>query len=114
VAVVVVARQIPVNSLTQQVLALVNYRDKNNSHLVCISRHLQLRTEEDFVGAKYRLTQVVVVVVVFPRCGDSVDDTVDENSSVFSLIRMRWLPSARHSGTEGLSNIVKQTITSLE
>jgi len=99
VAVVVVARQIPVNSLTQQVLALVNYRDKNKSHLVCISRHLQLRTEEDFVGAKYRLTQVVVVVVaVFPWCGDSVDDTVDENSSVFSLIRMRWLPSARAFG----------------
>jgi len=29
--------------------------------------------------------------------GDSVDDTV-ENSSVFSLIRMRWLPSARACG----------------
>jgi len=28
-------------------------------------------------------------------CGDSVDNTVGENSSVFSLIRMRWLPSAR-------------------
>jgi len=99
VAVVVVARQIPVNSLTQLVLALVNYRDKNKSHLVCISRHLQLRTEEDFVGAKYRLTQVVVVVVaVFPRCGDSVDDTVEENSSVFCLIRMRWLLSARTCG----------------
>jgi len=29
------------------------------------------------------------------RHGDSVDNTVEENSGVFSLIRMRWLPSAR-------------------
>ena len=27
-------------------------------------------------------------------CGDGVDNTVEENSSVFSLIRMRWLPFA--------------------
>jgi len=27
--------------------------------------------------------------------GDSVEETVEENSSVFSLIRMRWLPPAR-------------------
>jgi len=27
-------------------------------------------------------------------CGDSVDNSVEENSSVFSVIRMRWLPSA--------------------
>jgi len=31
------------------------------------------------------------------RYGDSVDNTV-ENSSVFSLIRMHWLPSARACG----------------
>ena len=30
--------------------------------------------------------------------GDSVDNAVDENSSVFSLICMRWLPSARTCG----------------
>ena len=29
---------------------------------------------------------------------DSVDSSVEENSSVFSLIRMRWLPSARTCG----------------
>ena len=28
------------------------------------------------------------------RHGDSVDNTVEENSGVFSLIRMHWLPSA--------------------
>ena len=27
--------------------------------------------------------------------GDSIDNTVEGNSSVFSLIRMHWLPSAR-------------------
>ena len=32
------------------------------------------------------------------RYGDSVDNTVEENSSIFSLIRMRWLPSARACG----------------
>jgi len=26
---------------------------------------------------------------------DSVDNTVEENSSIFSLSRMHWLPSAR-------------------
>ena len=31
-------------------------------------------------------------------CGDSVDNSVEENSSVFSVIRMRWLPSARACG----------------
>jgi len=29
------------------------------------------------------------------RYGDSVDSTVEENSSVFSLIGMCWLPSSR-------------------
>ena len=32
------------------------------------------------------------------RHGHSVDNTVEENSSVFSLIRIRWLPSARACG----------------
>ena len=43
---------------------------------------------------------VVVVVVLTIRCGDSADNTVEENSSVFSLIRMHWLPSARHAGSK--------------
>jgi len=29
------------------------------------------------------------------RYGDSVNNTVEENSSVFSLIQIRWLPSVR-------------------
>ena len=29
---------------------------------------------------------------------DSVDNTVEENSSVFSLIQMHWLPSATACG----------------
>jgi len=32
--------------------------------------------------------------------GDSVDNTVENNASVFSLIRMRWLPSSRACGHE--------------
>ena len=39
------------------------------------------------------------LAVIFPQnfsgMGDSADNTTEENSSVFSLIRMRWLPSAR-------------------
>jgi len=36
------------------------------------------------------------------RSGDSVDNTIEENSSVFSLIRMRWFPSARACGSKTL------------
>jgi len=32
------------------------------------------------------------------RYGDSVNNTADENSSIFSLVRMRWLSSARACG----------------
>jgi len=34
------------------------------------------------------------------RYGDSVDNTVEENSSIFSIIRMHWLQSARHAGSK--------------
>jgi len=37
-------------------------------------------------------------ILLAVRYGDSVDNTVEENSSIFSLIRMHWLPSARASG----------------
>jgi len=40
---------------------------------------------------------VCVYVCMYARYEDSVDNTV-ENSSVLSLIRMRWLPSARACG----------------
>jgi len=35
------------------------------------------------------------VVESSQRYGDSADNTVEENSSVFSLIQMCWLPSAK-------------------
>jgi len=41
---------------------------------------------------------VYIVLVCHLRYRDSVDNTVDENSSVFFLIGMRWLPSARACG----------------
>jgi len=34
--------------------------------------------------------------------GDSVDNTAEQNSSVFFLIRIRWLQSARASGSKTL------------
>jgi len=39
----------------------------------------------------------------FIRYGDSIDNTVEENSSIFSLIRMRWLPSVRACGHENFA-----------
>jgi len=36
------------------------------------------------------------------RYRDSVDDTAEENSIIFVLIRMRWLPSARACGSKTL------------
>jgi len=32
------------------------------------------------------------------KYGESADNTVEQNSNVFSLIQMRWLPSARYAG----------------
>ena len=40
----------------------------------------------------------ISVAYLLKRYGDSVDNTVEQNSSVFSLIRMRRLPSARACG----------------
>ena len=48
----------------------------------------------------FRIANYWLVLPVLVRYGDSVDDTVEENSSVFSLIRMCWLPSARASAAE--------------
>ena len=41
-------------------------------------------------------------VVIVRRYGDSVDNTVEENSIVFSRIQLRWLPSARACGSKTL------------
>ena len=38
---------------------------------------------------------IFAVTILLQRYIDSVDNTVEENSRVFSLIRMRWLSSAR-------------------
>ena len=43
-------------------------------------------------------TEFVACHMVFGGYGDSVDNTAAGNSSVFSLIRIRWLPSARACG----------------
>ena len=45
----------------------------------------------------YILQFLCICVKIRYRDGsvDSVDNTVEENSSVFSLIQMHWLPSAR-------------------
>ena len=48
----------------------------------------------------FRIANYWLVLPVLVRYGDSVDDTVEENSSVFSLIRMCWLPSARACAAE--------------
>jgi len=44
------------------------------------------------------LPNSITVILAILRYRDSVDDTVEENSSVFSLIGMHWLPSARSCG----------------
>jgi len=44
------------------------------------------------------LVVMVILYIVIIMYGDSVDNTVDENSGVFSPIRMRSLPSARVCG----------------
>jgi len=40
----------------------------------------------------------LVKVLTQSRYEDGVDNTAEENSSIFSVIRMRWLPSARACG----------------
>jgi len=53
----------------------------------------------------YRPTQVVPDKGPLNGCvcvRDSVDNTVEENSSVFSPVQMRWLPPARHAGSKTL------------
>jgi len=50
-----------------------------------------IQTERGW-NRKYYMEPAVIMY------GDSADNTVDENSSVFSLIRMHWLLSARACG----------------
>jgi len=40
----------------------------------------------------------ITTIIINLFYGDSVDNTVEENSSVFDLIRMHWLPPARACG----------------
>ena len=48
--------------------------------------------------SRKQLMVLFILIVVFIILGDNVDNTVQEKSSVFSLNRMRWLPSARACG----------------
>jgi len=48
---------------------------------------------------KWFLKMPVVLILLLLRYGDSVE----ENSSVFSLIPMRWLPSARACGQKNFA-----------
>jgi len=64
--------------------------------LVCLLEYL-------YDENKQQLHCTMVSMVLFPllmlgftlRYGDSVDNTVEANSSIFSLIQMHWLLSAR-------------------
>ena len=63
-------------------------------HFTCLQSHIQtdtlitiLHSHTKGGGTRYR---------------DSVDITVEDNSSVVSLIRMRWLPSQGHASSNTL------------
>jgi len=43
--------------------------------------------------------------------GPSLENTVGENSSVFSLIRMRWLRQQGHAGSKTLHQQILQILT---
>ena len=45
------------------------------------------------------------------RYRDSVEYTVEENSSIFSVIRMHWLPSARAYSVKLCTNKIRQFLT---
>ena len=48
------------------------------------------------------LWTVVIVASPFWKYRDSVDNTVEENSSVFSLMWLRWCCQQRHAGSKTL------------
>ena len=53
------------------------------------------------IYTKIKLTAALLTLVAFSRLqtyGDSVGNAVEENSSIFSIIQMHWLPSARACG----------------
>jgi len=58
------------------------------------------RCRHNVCFAKPNLMQVmnsfhIQLLCLMIRYGDSVENSVEENSSIFSLIRIRWLLSAR-------------------
>ena len=57
-----------------------------------------LSTEADDQSSLHCVTVLTDVMPMLVLYRDSVDNTVEENSSVFSLIQMCWLPSARACG----------------
>ena len=64
---------------------------------------------------KFNLTSVVIYIflsIVLRRYGDSRDNTLRENSSVFCLIQTHWLLSAKDMHAEKLcTNKVLQFVT---
>ena len=77
-----------VNSLPKTVT-----RQRRGCDLIPVQRANHSATEPSLV--LYILAQSLRNTLWYD---DSVDSSVEENSSVFSLIRMRWLPSARTCG----------------
>ena len=69
-----------------------------------LSRELHISDEpklDSRVGVAWN-QQIIIQSAGDIRYADSADNIVEENSSVFSLIRMRWLPLARHAGSKTL------------
>ena len=52
----------------------------------------------DYFWLRHCINCLLAYFLTYSKCGNSVDNTVEENSSVFSIFRMHWLPSARACG----------------
>ena len=59
-----------------------------------LRRSVIIGRENDGFQTEY-LYRIITKHFEFWRYENSVDNTADENSSVFSLTRIRWWPSAR-------------------
>jgi len=73
-------------------MCFVVFIDSHSSFVISADSCFQL------VFVVYLPWYILATSILKNRCRDSVDNTVEENSSIFSLIRMRWLLSARACG----------------
>ena len=73
-------------------MCFVVFIDSHSSFVISADSYFQL------VFVVYLPWYRLATSILKNRYGDSVDNTVEENSSIFSLIRMRWLLSARACG----------------